>query len=247
MQLTEHIYLVASGDTSFSLTGALDCNVYLIDTGAGLILIDAGALDEPEKMDVLIAAHGFSLSQIKMIILTHYHADHAGGAARISSLSGCAVYASAREADAISRGDQVAIGLAAALRAGYVYPAGYGFAACPGVKPLHKGDIINLGTVNLQVWTVPGHSLEDIVLSGAIDGKNCLFTGDALFPGGKILLQNLPDVSIHPYAEAVKELAGLPVDAFFPGHREPSLNRGKRHVQAAVRYFDSLLIPPQFL
>ena len=43
MQLTEHIYLVASGDTSFSLTGALDCNVYLIDTGAGLILIDAGA------------------------------------------------------------------------------------------------------------------------------------------------------------------------------------------------------------
>ena len=84
-------------------------------------------LDEPEKMDAIIAAHGFTLPQIKMVILTHYHADHAGGAARLKRLSGCAVYASAREADAIIRGDSVAIGLAAALQAGYVYPAGYGF------------------------------------------------------------------------------------------------------------------------
>lgn len=247
MKLLDNLYMVASGDVGLSLTSYLDCNVYLINAGGELILIDSGSNYEPHKMDTLIESLGFSLEQIKIILLTHYHADHAGGAARLKELTGCAVYASAKEADAIITGNLERIGLTAALKAGYVYPKGYTFRPCPDVRKLSHGDTLSLNGIIVKALAVPGHSLEGMVYYVDINGKYCLFTGDSLFPGGKIMLQNLPDVSIYSYYLALKNLGELDVDAFFPGHREPSLNRGKRHIEAALNQFEKLVLPPQFL
>lgn len=245
MKLMENVYLVAAGDNGMSLTSPLDCNVYLIDTGKGALLIDAGANHQPELMDAVIASHGFEMSDIKIILLTHYHADHSCGANRLHKLTGASVYAPEQEAEAIAKGDTQALGLARAMAAGYVYPDGYKYEACPAVQPIADGETISLGDVEITAQAVPGHSLQSMVYSARIGRKACLFTGDALFPRGEILLQNLPDVCIYPYAQALKELALLEVDALFPGHREPSLCRGKRHLDAANNIFDGLLIPPQ--
>jgi len=217
----------------------------MIDTGQGLILIDAGSNHEPEKMDAVIASMGFSMQDIKYVLLTHYHADHSCGAARLSRICGSDVYAPEKEAEAIKTGDLSQIGLKAALNAGYIYPDGYVYEACPDVIPYVDGQSITLGDVTITGYAVPGHSLQDMVYYAEIDSKKCLFTGDALFPGGKIMLQNLPDVCIYDYSVGLKKLCQLSIDAFFPGHREPSLSRGKRHLFAAVKKFDTLLIPEQ--
>ncbi len=245
MKLTEHVYLIASGNNGLSLTSALDCNVYLIDSGDGLILVDAGSDFEFERMDEVVRADGFSLTDVKKIVLTHYHADHAGAAWHIKELSGCEVYASELEAPFIVAGDTEQIGMNACIRAGFTYPEGYEFKACPDVRPLYDGDIVSLGNVELTVFLAPGHSLQDLLLYGQIDGKLCLFTGDTIFPKGEILLQNLPDVSIYAYSQALERFRDLPVDAMYAGHREPILNRGKRHVDLCLAGFDSLLIPEQ--
>lgn len=243
MKLTDSIYMVASGKWGFGLTHALDCNVYLIDTGAGCILFDAGVGLDTYRMDAILASHGFGLSDIRMIVLSHYHGDHACGAARIARAAGCPVYAPAPEAEAIARGDEAATGVA--LSKGLLYPADFVYPQCPGVVGLSDGDELALGRVRGRVFLVPGHSLCDLVFYAEIDGKRCLFTADCVFACGQVLIQSLPDVSLYPYGCAMQQLAKLPVDALFPGHGVFCLEDGAAHVKACARKFAAGLIPPQ--
>lgn len=247
MQLTEHIYLVGAGDVGLAITDSLDCNVYLIDTGAGAILIDAGAGNDPKPMEKVITSHGFNMADIKILVLTHYHADHSCGAARIKKLSGCRVYAPEKEVSAIISGDLEQIGMAPAMRAGFTYPKGYTFQPCEGVEPLEDGSIVELGNVSLKIFCIPGHSLQDAVLYGEVDGKNVMISGDVFFPRGQILLQNLPDVCIYDYSKALGNLADKKIDILLPGHREPCLNRAGQHLKMVMDKFNSLLIPPQLV
>jgi hydroxyacylglutathione hydrolase len=244
MKITDSIYLAASGSKwGFGITHELDCNVYLIDTGSGCILIDAGAGLETEKMDAVIHNHGYELTDIKKIILTHYHGDHACGASRIQQAAGCQMYAPAAEALAIQNGDETATSVA--LAKGGLYPADFIYPKSVDVAGLHEGDTVTLGSVTLTAYMVPGHSLCDMVLYGTIDGRKCLFTGDAVFVCGQVLIQSLPDVSLYPYACAMKRLAALDIDALFPGHGVFVLEHGSVHVKKASDAFQSGLIPPQ--
>ncbi len=177
MKITDNIYLVASGKWGFGITQAIDCNVFLISTDEGCILIDSGTGLEPEKMDAVIESHGFSVKDIKAVV--------------------------------------------------------------------KDGETIAVGNITLTAYMCPGHSLQDMVIYGKIDGKNCLFSGDCVFAQGQVLIQALPDVSIFPYAEAMRRIVKLPIEAIFPGHGVFCLENGVSFVQAAVDKFNAGLIPPQ--
>lgn len=244
MRITERISLVGGGKWSFGLTHPLDCSVYLIETDDGCIMVDSGCGLDPEAIERNIEASGRKMQDIKALVLTHYHADHACGAARIWEKSGCRVYASAPERDCIATGDDVASSLAPGR--GKSYPADFVYPACPAVQGMEDGDTVTVGDVSLTAYTVPGHSLCDLVLFGKVGGINCLFSGDAVFAGGEILLQSLYDVSILPYYEGIKKIAELDVDALFPGHGQIVLSDGSWHVRKCLEGFESGLVPRQF-
>lgn len=243
MKITEHIYLVASGKWGFGISQEIDCNVYLLDTGDGLVLIDSGTGLEPERMDAVIESHGFSVKDIRAVFLTHYHGDHACGASRIQKLSGCEIYAPELEAEAICLGDEKATSLAGAK--GSLYPADFVYPPSDHVTGVRDGEIITIGKLALKAYLCPGHSLQDMVLFGKIDGKNCLFSGDFVFAHGQVLIQSLYDVSIYPYAEAMRRIAGLPIEAIFPGHGVFCLENGVAFLEKAVEKFNSGLLPQQ--
>lgn len=244
MKITEHIYLVGSGSRwGFGLTNEIDCNVFLIDTGEGCVLIDAGTGLEPEKMDAVIASHGFSMKDIKALFLTHYHGDHACGASRIQKASGCRIYAPAQEADAIRDGDETAASVA--LAKGGLYPLDFVYPKSDNVVGVEDAQTIAIGNVSLTCYLCPGHSLQDMVIFGEIDGRKCLFSGDFVFAHGQVLLQPLYDVTLKPYADAMRRIAGLPIEAVFPGHGVFCLENGIQYVQKALEKFDVGLLPQQ--
>lgn len=244
MKITDHIYLVGSGSRwGFGITQEIDCNVYLIDTGEGCIMIDSGTGLEPERMDRVIESHGYTLKDIKALILTHYHGDHACGAARIQKLSGCRIYAPELEAEATQNGDETATSVA--LAKGGLYPLDFSYPKSDEVTGVKDGEVISVGNVSLTAFMCPGHSLQDMILYGEVDGMNCLFTGDFVFAHGQVLIQCLPDVSLAPYAAAMSRAAQLPIQALFPGHGVFCLENGVSHVQAAAEKFQVGLIPQQ--
>src|SRR5207253_1005275 len=58
--------------------GTYDLGCYLIDTGAGLILINSGAPGSYPLIKANIEALGFKTSDIRIITATHGHWDHVG-------------------------------------------------------------------------------------------------------------------------------------------------------------------------
>lgn len=68
-------------------------NAHLIRTEAACVLVDAGIPGSERKVARVLARHGLSFRDIKLIIVTHAHTDHAGSAARLRALSGAPILA----------------------------------------------------------------------------------------------------------------------------------------------------------
>lgn len=78
-------------------------NAHLIRTDAGCILVDAGIPGSERKIARVLARQGLSFHDIKLVIVTHAHTDHAGSAARLRELSKAPILAHRDDADFYSR------------------------------------------------------------------------------------------------------------------------------------------------
>jgi len=247
MQLTERVFLVGSGSSGVSLTHPGDCHIYLIDGGSEMALVDAGVgLGVAETLGN-IRAHGLALEKIRHLFITHFHADHAGGAARLRvALPGLRVLAAKDGADWLRRGDETGISLDVGKKGGY-YAPDYRFEPCPVEADLVEGQEVQVGDVRLQVLETPGHSRGHLVFVMRDAGRTYLFCGDTLFFGGKILLQSIWDCDLQAHLRSIEKLAGLGVDVFLPGHGGFSLQDGQRHITAAIGWIERCLVPPSLL
>jgi len=82
-------------------------NAHLIRSEAGCVLVDAGIPGSEHKIARVLAKHGLTFRDIKLIIVTHAHTDHAGSAARLRALSGAPILAHKADADFYSRKERM--------------------------------------------------------------------------------------------------------------------------------------------
>lgn len=79
-------------------------NAFLISTEDGLLLVDTGWTDNTKQLFDLINKTGHDPLNIKHIILTHGHIDHAGSAADIRKLTQARIYAHKDDIDLYGTG-----------------------------------------------------------------------------------------------------------------------------------------------
>jgi metallo-beta-lactamase class B len=85
--------------------GASDYAAYLIATKAGLVVIDGGDAVVGKQVVQNIRTLGFDPSQVKVLLNTHEHFDHAGGLAEIKRAApGAKFYASAADGAIVAKG-----------------------------------------------------------------------------------------------------------------------------------------------
>ena len=70
-------------------------NAHLILGSSGVVLVDAGLPGSEAKVGKALRKAGLSFRDIRLIVVTHAHVDHAGGAARLRELSGAPILAHA--------------------------------------------------------------------------------------------------------------------------------------------------------
>jgi glyoxylase-like metal-dependent hydrolase (beta-lactamase superfamily II) len=228
------------------LTPGPDCNVYLVDGGDGLALIDAGSGvgGSPEAIAGWITSHGFALSDVSRLILTHMHGDHVGGAARLAEMTGAEVLASPLTARVLAAGDEETSSIRIARAAG-IFPADFKLAAIARVTPVEDGATIALGRITLQAIATPGHCAGHLSFLATGSERRDLFAGDILFWRGRVLMQAIPGCDILAMAGSIERLAGLgAVDGLFPGHGAFTLSGATRHIAAAAGEVRALRVPP---
>lgn len=246
VRLTARVYIVGSGRFGFNLTSDLDCHVYLIDGGEEAALIDAGAGLATDEILGSIIAHGFSLSHIRHLLITHGHADHAGGAASLCRhIPGLRVHAHPVTAHYLGQGDEKGISLDIGKRAG-MYPEDYALEPA-AAEAIVDGQSIRVGDLMVRVLDTPGHSGGHHAFLVEDGDVRVLFAGDLVFHRGHILLQNTHDCDLGAYMKSLDRLRGLDLDALFPGHLCFALRRAQSHVDMALAILDRGGVPPQAL
>lgn len=148
------------------LVGFGGLSVALIDTGDGLILVD-GAL--PQSASAILAnvrTLGFRPKDIKYILSTEPHADHAGGIAALARDTGATVVASGRGAEALQSGGPAADDpqLAYDMR----------FPPVAQVRTIAGGETLRLGKTVVTAHATPGHTMGSMSWSWqACEAKRC--------------------------------------------------------------------------
>lgn len=92
--------------------------------------------------------------RIDQVLITHWHPDHTAGIGAVVAATGAPVWGPESERDRFAGLDH----------------------------GLSDGDTVQVGSVEAQVWAVPGHTLGHIAF--ILPGPGLAFVGDTLFAGG---------------------------------------------------------------
>jgi metallo-beta-lactamase class B len=133
--------------------GVKGLSAVLIDSGDGLVLIDGGLPQSAPQIAANIAAAGKRIEDVRWIVNSHAHFDHAGGIAALQRMSGAKVAASPAGAVGLRRGNTTDDDP----------QAGFGerenaFPPVANVEEIADGAHIALGNLQLTAHYTPGHT-----------------------------------------------------------------------------------------
>ncbi len=122
----------------------------LITSSEGHVLIDGALPESAAQIAANIRALGFRIEDVKLILTTHVHFDHAGGVAQLQRMSGATVVAS--------------VWSAAVLRSGGVGSGDpqlgdiRGIEKAGKVRVLKDGETVHVGSIKVTAHATPGHT-----------------------------------------------------------------------------------------
>ena len=137
--------------------GTAGLSSILIETSAGLILIDGGLPQSAPLIDANIRELGFDPLDIRAIFVSHVHYDHAGGVNALQRLTRAAVYTSENGVTPLTTGR---------LQADdpqYVADSDRGsFPAVKNVVAVGDGESISVGETAVTAVYTPGHTSNSV-------------------------------------------------------------------------------------
>jgi metallo-beta-lactamase class B len=139
--------------------GREDVSVFLVTSTQGHVLIEGGYKDSPPLIVRSITQLGFDIKDVKAILSSEAHLEHAGGLAELQRLSGATIYASDSTAKGIESGGEQIPG--ASFLPNRI-AAGVGLAGYEPATVQHKvkdGDIVRVGPLTFTAHVTSGHTI----------------------------------------------------------------------------------------
>ncbi len=213
---------------------------YLIKTSAGAILIDGTLAENAGMIERNIAAAGVRPRDVKLILVTHAHFDHAAGVAALKRAIGARVVAGARDVRALDTG----------------IPPGetnYGVIRFPPVhvdRGVRDGDKVTLGNVTLTARATPGHTPGCTTWTMRIPAKprplDVVFPCSVSVAGNRLIGNRAYPGIVADYCRSIAMLGTLHADIVLPSHPELAdvITRGQRRKAGdTTAFIDPALLP----
>jgi metallo-beta-lactamase class B len=194
----------------------------LITSPAGHILIDGGSPKSPVQIAAHIRQLGFKVEDIKYILNSHEHFDHAGGIAELQRLSGATVLASVQgeqvlRTSLVSKGDPQFQHLTTPM------------SPVANTRAVGDGEVITLGPLSVKAHYTPGHtqggtswtwrSAEGGKTANLVyaDSLNAIAAGTFRYSGDKAYPQARADLE-----KSIATVAAFDCDILISAHPEVS-------------------------
>ena len=128
--------------------GTQGISVFLITTPEGHILVDGAMPTSAPLIEASIRKLGFEPGDVKILLNTHAHFDHAAGLAELKRDTGAILAAMAQDKLALETGKYI----------GSEEVAAFDFAPVAVDRVLKDGEVVELGGVKLTAHLTPGHT-----------------------------------------------------------------------------------------
>lgn len=201
-KITDHIYYV----------GTRGLASYLLVSDGQAILLDGTLAKNAGPIEDNIRALGFKLEDVKIILNSHAHYDHAAGIAQLKHDTGATFMAMEQDKRALESGT----------------PEGdtnYGIIRFPAVKvdkALHDGDVVALGDLRMTATLTPGHTKGCTTWS--LTDTDAGAKRQVIFPcsisvAGNALVGNkgYPDI-VKDFRTSFERLGTMKADIVLPSH-----------------------------
>ncbi|MFC4049423.1 MBL fold metallo-hydrolase [Actinomadura syzygii] len=216
-------------------------HAYLWDTPDGLTLIDSGLPGSAPDIANAVRGLGRDTSEVRRLVLTHFHEDHVGSAAAVAAWGDVEVLAHRADAPFI-RGDEPGPPPKLLDWERPIFDqVQAGLAGTPQPEPvrvdreLDDGDLIDLGGgTHAVAVAAPGHTPGSVAVH--VPDERVLFTGDtvARLEDGRVIL-GVFNCDPPLAAETFVRLAALDADIACFGHGEPVTGDASARLRTAAR------------
>ncbi|MEY4635635.1 MAG: hypothetical protein RJA55_1433 [Acidobacteriota bacterium] len=223
--------------------GTAGLSALLVTGDAGHILLDGGLSQSAPLIEASIRKLGFKLGDVKLILNSHAHYDHAAGIAALQRASGATVVSSASGAQGFAIGNAVPDDP----------QAGFGnndFPAVKNVRVVTDKEVVRLGPLAIQMHNTAGHTpgsttwtwqscAEGKCLSmvyadsiSAVAAPGFRFTGDASTPS-----------RVDQFRKSITTVGELPCDIMITTHPMATDLAGKLKKRSAKPAVDPFIDP----
>ena len=197
--------------------GSRDLASYLITTPEGDILINSNFESSVPQIQHSVEELGFRFSDIKILLISHAHIDHAAGSAQIKKLTGAKYMVMDADVPVVESGGRNDFA--------YGHSADMHFPPTKVDRVLHDGSEVRLGGTVLVAHLTPGHTKGCTTWTMKVTdgGKtyNVVIVGSVnVNPGpGYRLVNNTryPHIA-QDYEKSFRVLKSLPCDIFLGAH-----------------------------
>ena len=217
----------------------------LITSPQGHILLDGGLTQSAPLIEANIRKLGFKLEDVKLILNSHAHYDHAAGIAALQRASGATVVSSASGAQGFAIGtavpDDPQVGFGTVENA---------FPSVKNVRVVKDKDVVRVGPLALTMHDTAGHTPGSTTWTWqSCEGTRCLnivyadsisaisapgfrFTGDAKTPS-----------RVDKFRKSITTVGELPCDVMITTHPQATDLAGKLKKRAAKPAEDPFIDP----
>lgn len=154
--------------------GNRDVSCHLVSSDSGHVLIDTAFAKTVPLLLESIQSLGFRPEDIRQILHTHGHVDHAGGTARMVEVSGAETALHRKDVETVEQGTPM-------TGAYYVYGTSE-FDTFRVDRPLDGGEVFEVGDTVIRVYHTPGHTPGAVTFEIEVPYKDRTVTA-ALFGG----------------------------------------------------------------
>jgi metallo-beta-lactamase class B len=192
--------------------GASDVTSFLITTPQGDILLDGGLRETAPQIERNVAALGFHMKDVKILLNSHAHMDHAGGLAELKRISGAQLVASRGDMPALETGD----------RDDFAWGNKLTFPPVKVDRIITDGARVTLGNATMTAHVTPGHTKGCTTWTMPVTdhGKTykVVFVCSTSAPGYKLVGNKKYPQIAQDYENTFHVLRGLPCDIFLASH-----------------------------
>jgi len=192
--------------------GASEVSSFLITTPQGHIILDSGFAETVPLIVAGVKQLGFKIEDVKILINSHAHYDHAAGLAELKRLTGAQLMLSEQDAALLANGGKGD------------FQWGNKFTCEPATadRILKDKDRVELGGVQMIARLTPGHTkgcttwLMKVSESGR--SYQVVFVGSATAPGYTLVNNPQYPNIVSDYEYTFRLLRSLPCDVFLGPH-----------------------------